>query len=67
MTEQEMKELARSAAHSAITAVQQPNEKVAVDKIIGLYLYALQEIKKNVQQSQRETTQELGDNSSKFK
>ena len=67
MTEQEIKELAKSAAHSAVIAVQQPSEEKAVDMFIDSYIYALKKLRQKVQQTQRETTQEFGNNSVKFR
>jgi len=75
MTEQEMKELAKAAAHSAVIArysVQSSFEaSYAVNTFLEAYEYAMKMLKEKQQQAQNQSFQEFGSeensNTAKFR
>lgn len=63
----EMKELAKAAAHTAVMSVGQPNEQYAVDRFLEAYDYALKRIIQKARQSQNQANMEFGSNEAKFR
>ena len=54
MTQEEMSDLAKAAAHSAIISVGMPNEQYAVEHYLEAYEYAMKKLYEKQQQAQTE-------------
>ena len=70
MTEQEMKELGKEAAKTSVLAASRMyrmNSIEAADAFLEVYEYTIQKLYEKQRQTQRETTQEFGENSAKFR
>ncbi len=66
----QMQELAKAAAHSAVIvrhAQSGPDEKTAVDTYLKAYEYALKQIFEKQQQTQNNDNMEFGSNEAKFR
>ena len=71
MTENEIKELAKAAAHSAVIGYAASENSVSphglVDNFLVLYEYALKKIIEMQPQTQNEVNMEFGSNEVKFR
>lgn len=67
MTNEQMKDLAKSAAHSAVVSVGMPNVEYAVNAYLEAYVYALDQIMAMQKKAQVESTREFGSNTAKFR